>query len=121
MKKYTHEIHLRLTNEEYNELMKRKELLNCATYAELIRAYIHTGICYRADYNGLFEVATQISKIGNNINQIAHIANLDQTVTSQQITDLQNHIQELDKIFAKGLEKKVKIKQQFTEKLFIHE
>ena len=43
-----------------------------------------------------FEISTQIARIGNNINQIARVANESQTVTDYQVELLQNEMKALE-------------------------
>lgn len=68
----TRRIHIRVTDEGYAELLRQKEFMKLPSYSDLIRMYINNNICFSVDFNGLYEVYTQISKIGNNINQIAN-------------------------------------------------
>ena len=121
MKQLTHDMHIRITEDEYNELLKQRDFLGFTSYSTLIRSYIHTGICFRIDYDGLYEVATQISHIGNNINQIAAIANLDKEVTNEQVKQLKKYLQEIDKILSCNLDEKVKIAKRLSEDFFVGE
>ena len=119
MKQLTHDMHIRVTEDEYNELLRQRDFLGFSSYSTLIRAYIHTGICFRVDYDGLYEVATQISRIGNNINQIAAIANLDKEVTNEQVKQLKLYLQEIDEILSCNLDEKAKITRRLSEEFFI--
>ena len=69
------EIHLRITEEEYQMLLQQRDFLKYSSIAQVLRAYIHSGHCYRFDMSGLYDFSTQISRVGNNINQIAHWTN----------------------------------------------
>ena len=69
------EIHLRITEEEYQMLLQQRDFLKYSSIAQVLRAYIHSGHCYRFDMSGLYDFSTQISRVGNNINQIARKAN----------------------------------------------
>ena len=71
MAKDRHAISVILNDEEYEELYRQKEYLGFSHYSDVIRNYIHTGVCFKIDYSAFFEIATQIAKIGTNINQIA--------------------------------------------------
>jgi len=121
MNKFNRRIYIRITQNEYDELMKQKDFLGFSSYSNLIRAYIHTGICYRIDYNGLFEVATQISRIGNNINQIANVANMTCEVTSEQVKELKSHMAELDKIMSYDFKEIEKVTRRLSEDFFVGE
>jgi len=121
MNKYSKQIHIRITENEYNELMKQTEFLGFSSYSNLIRAYIHTGVCFRFDYSGFFEIATQISRVGNNINQIANVANMTCEVTSEQVKELKSHIAELDKIMSYDFKEIEKVTRRLSEDFFVGE
>lgn len=86
-----HRIEVSLTDEEYNLLLAQKEFLGIPTYAKLIRMYIRTGICYKIDYTGIHEIASQISRVGNNINQIAAVANESKNLSSAAINEVMKY------------------------------
>ena len=75
MNEKTKEIHLRITEEEYQMLLQQRDFLKYSSIAQVLRAYIHSGHCYRFDMSGLYDFSTQISRVGNNINQIAAVVN----------------------------------------------
>ena len=89
-------IYIRVTDEEYAELLRQKNFMNLPSYSDLVRMYINNAICFNVDFNGLFEVAAQIARIGNNINQIARVANESNDITPQQIEILMKHMNEID-------------------------
>lgn len=103
------QIHLRLTEEEYEELMRKKEFLGFKNYSSLIRMYIKHGACISVDFNAFYENATQIARVGNNINQIAKSVNETKDITPYQIQLLQKHMARLDKIFEDFTDEKVKL------------
>lgn len=89
------EIHLRLTEEEYAELMRQKEFLHLPSYSSLIRMYINNAVCFHISLDGLFELSTQISRIGNNINQIAKMVNETRTFSPTQFHQLEKEMSDL--------------------------
>lgn len=103
------EIHLRLTGEEYAELMRQKEFLGFKNYSSLIRMYIRNGVCFNIDFNGLYEISTQIARVGNNINQIAVAVNQSHDITPYQIRLLQKHMDRIDEIIDKITDDKINI------------
>ncbi len=105
----THEIHLRLSETEYQKLLEQQKFLDCPSYASLIRMYIHTGICYRIDYKGLSEVASQIARVGNNINQIAAIANATSEITPLQLEDVKKQLSKIEKILSDNISQKAEV------------
>ena len=105
----TREIHLRLSETEYQKLLEQQRFLGCPSYASLIRMYIHTGICYRIDYKGLSEVASQIARVGNNINQIAAVANATSEITPLQLKDVKKQLSKIEKILSDNISQKAEV------------
>lgn len=105
----TREIHLRLSETEYQKLLEQQRFLDCPSYASLIRMYIHTGICYRIDYKGLSEVALQIARVGNNINQIAAVANATSEITPLQLEDVKKQLSKIEKILSDNISQKAEV------------
>lgn len=115
MNEKTKEIHLRITEEEYQMLLQQRDFLKYSSIAQVLRAYIHSGHCYRFDMSGLYDFSTQISRVGNNINQITTIVNETYSVTPYQMKMLQNQMTEIQGIVKKASEEKFKI-IKFKEK-----
>ena len=88
-------IFIRVTEEEYNELLKQKEFLHLPSYSSLIRMYINNAVCFHVSLDGLFELSTQISRIGNNINQIAKVVNETRTFSPAQFQQLEKEMSDL--------------------------
>ena len=65
--------------------------------------------------SGLYDFSTQISRIGNNINQIAAVVNETYSVTPYQMKMLQSQMTEIQEIVKKASEEKFKI-IKFKEK-----
>lgn len=105
----TREIHLRLSETEYQKLLEQQRFLDCPSYASLIRMYIHTGICYRIDYKGLSEVALQIARVDNNINQIAAVANATSEITPLQLEDVKKQLSKIEKILSDNISQKAEV------------
>ncbi|MGN0482319.1 MAG: MobC family plasmid mobilization relaxosome protein [Lachnospiraceae bacterium] len=119
MQEKTYQIHIRLSKEEYDELLRQKEFLGCMTYAQVIRNYIRNGVCYRFDYDGLFETATQISRIGNNINQIAKAVNETHDITQSQIIFLKKHMAQIEQILGDAIAEKEHVSRYLAENFFV--
>lgn len=115
MNEKTKEIHLRITEEEYQMLLQQRDFLKYSSIAQVLRAYIHSGHCYRFDMSGLYDFSTQISRVGNNINQIAAIVNETYSVTPYQMKMLQSQMAEIQEFVKKASEEKFKI-IKFKEK-----
>lgn len=109
------EIHLRITEEEYQMLLQQRDFLKYSSISQVLRAYIHSGHCYRFDMSGLYDFSTQISRVGNNINQIAAVVNETYSVTPYQMKMLQSQMTEIQEFVKKASEEKFKI-IKFKEK-----
>lgn len=119
MQEKTHRIFVRLSKEEYEELLRQKEFLGCTTYAQVIRNYIRNGVCYCFDYDGLFETATQISRIGNNINQIAKAVNETRDITPSQIIFLKKYMEQIEQILGDAIAEKEHVSRYLAENFFV--
>ena len=118
MSKKNKEIHLILTEEEYTELMKKKEAMGFKTYSSVIRMFIRYGICVSVDFDPFYENATQIARVGNNINQIAKAVNESKDITKYQVELLQKHMNKLEQIFNDFVDDKIKLVKYISEDRF---
>ena len=66
---------IRLTDEELEIFNAKWKLSHVRTRSAYIRQLILYGFVYNIDYSELRQYNTELSRIGNNINQIAHQAN----------------------------------------------
>ena len=109
MSKNTKGIFIRVTEEEYQELIRQKDYMHLPSYSSLIRMYINNAVCFNVNFDGLFETSTQIARVGNNINQIARAVNETHSITSYQVELLKKHMDELEKIVGEMSNKKVSL------------
>lgn len=115
MNEKTKEIHLRISEEEYHMLLMQRDFLKYSSISQVLRAYIHSGHCYRFDLSGFYEFSTQISRVGNNINQIAAVVNETYSVTPYQMKMLQKQMAEVQEIVKTAAKENMKI-IKFKEK-----
>ncbi len=118
MAKDKHAISVILNDEEYMELHRQKEYLGYSHYSDVIRNYIHTGICIKFDYSAFFEVATQIGKIGVNINQITKAVNESHSITKFQVTALQKDMKKIESILNDTIFSKANVSKRLSEEYF---
>lgn len=97
-KNKSYHINLLLSEEDYRDLLDQEIHLGITTHREFFREKVRDGFCYRVDYGGLYEVATQISRLGNNVNQIAKVANETKSISPDQIELVITLLQEIKKI-----------------------
>ena len=86
----TRMVHVRLTENEYNEWVRRSQLLGI-TLSDYIRKTVrksNTEVIIKKEINidPLVDIAGQYGKIGNNLNQIAHYLN-STGIWSQRLRD----------------------------------
>lgn len=117
--KPNHKIQVILSDDEYNKLIEMKDFLGCSTYAIVIRELIHTAICYRVDYDGLFELSTQIARVGNNINQIALACNQSKSITPYQLHTLKQQMDKIENILLEATTVKAHVQKMLSEEFFM--
>lgn len=104
-----HQLHIELEESEYQMLLRQRDFLKYNSVSDVIRAYIHSGHCYRFDYSGFYEFSTQVARIGNNINQIAHVANETLSISAEQIESLKDMMDRIEKIVRSASKEQAKI------------
>lgn len=81
-------IQIYLNEDEKKILDYKTTIAHMRSQSAFIRHMIKYGFVYDVDYSPLQECNYQLAKIGNNINQIAHIANNNQSITELQIDEV---------------------------------
>ena len=93
-------IDLRMTPEE-KENLKRKAAEAHMTVSKYILHLFQTKRIILKD--DIAELTVEISRIGNNINQIAHVGNTQKFVYKAQLNDVMKHLQEIEELQRKIL------------------
>lgn len=97
MQKRTRQITVRLTTQEKNHLDKQARLAGIKIEPFVRNLIAESNIRERpAEYWG--EMIRQLSAIGNNINQIAHIANATECIGVDELQEAQRLMKEVWKI-----------------------
>lgn len=73
----TKTIAVRFTNEEYNLVREKMKLLNSNNMSAYTRKMLIDGLIIEVNDKAFDDVAMQISRIGNNINQVVRRINKD--------------------------------------------
>lgn len=98
MRKRNHDIHLRLNDQEYQMLKKNCELSKL-TSQQFLRSLIQLEMPTEKPHEDFFETIKQLRYIGNNINQLAMMANkneyLDKNLLLKELDLLNNQILEI--------------------------
>lgn len=88
-------IQIYLSEDEKNILDEKVRLSRSRNYSSFIRHLIKYGFVYDVDYSYISEMNYQLGKIGNNINQIAHIANTNACISQNQINEVKELMQKI--------------------------
>lgn len=84
----THRFTLRLSDDENRILEAKMKLNNDPSKSYVLRKLIVESDLYEIDYREFREIATQLAKIGNNINQIAKRANETRRIYQTDIDEI---------------------------------
>lgn len=96
-------ITLRLTKEEKDFLTQKKIEAHTHSYTDLIMKAVGEMPNVSIDTKPFFAVSSELNRIGNNINQLAKIANTSKSIYEDDYLQLQKEMQELKKIVYKCL------------------
>ena len=88
-------ITLRLTEEEKIYIDKKKEMTIYEHYNDFILAAVTHCNIFTVDTKPMLEAASQISKIGTNINQIAKAVNTSGNLYKDEVKELQEKVEEM--------------------------
>lgn len=108
-RKYLHKLYLS-EDEKYifDEKFKLSGMNNRNSF---LRHLILYGFVYDVDYSELQENNYQLGKIGNNINQVIHLANTTGTITPNQINEVKELMEKVWQLQESMLSKQPSIKQ----------
>lgn len=84
-----------VTKEEKEMIELKMKQLGTENTSAYLRKMAIDGYVIKKDYSELKDLAVQMSKIGTNINQIAHKVNATSSIYKSEITELQNRMDEL--------------------------
>ncbi len=87
-----------LSDEEKTLLEEKVRISDMVSTTAYIRNLIRYGFVYTVDYDNLKEVLHQLSGAANNINQIAHKANITNSVVKSDVEALKKEIDEIWRI-----------------------
>ncbi len=100
-----------LSDDEKRLLDEKWKLSGLPSKASFIRNLIVYGFVYDIDYSELKQYTAAISKIGNNINQIARKVNTYDIATAEDIKEVKEQMEELWRIQRSMLLKQPLIRQ----------
>ena len=94
--------------EEENELLKKR--INDSPYDNFqnyARHMLLAGSIYYVDYSGLKHLKWEVNKIGNNINQMAKLANQFGEISQEDIDDLLDLIHQVEWLVSNKLKDEI--------------
>lgn len=92
------QINIRVTDCEYQVIMKRMEETGFSSLREYIVDAATNGFLIKVDYSDLKSLIYEINKIGTNINQIAYKINSENAVYKSEIEAVQDDVDMIWKI-----------------------
>lgn len=96
-----HDIHIRLSEQEYNAFSDNYKRSGMQTKRAFILAMCLKGYIVKVDTSGLNKVAEELNKIGVNINQIAHKVNATDALSVRELKVLQKTMLDICSIVQK--------------------
>lgn len=94
----TERVNLRFTKEEKEFIDKRKNQHSANSYSDFVLSVVANQQCYIVDTNPLLALASEVNAIGQNVNQIAKVANITKSVYEKDVINLRNRIDEIESI-----------------------
>ena len=88
-------LYVRLTPEEKKQIEEKMAQLGILNMSAYIRKMALDGYCIRLDLSSIREKTNQISRIGNNVNQVAKRANETGSIYPDDIRELQKKFDEI--------------------------
>ena len=85
-------IYLRLTKDEKDKIVEKMKSIGMTNINDFVRKILLLGTVIRVDTNGLNNLAYEVNKVGNNINQITKLANQRGNVTLNDIDELNKNL-----------------------------
>lgn len=106
-----HPIQLYLNDDEYKILKEKWKLSEMVSMSAFIRHLIIYGFVFDVDYSDLREYNAALGRIGNNLNQIAHRANINGLATNKDLLEAKELMEEIWHTQKSMLSKQPLIKQ----------
>ena len=87
-----HKFTLYLSDDELRILNAKTQIMGMQSKAQLLRQLLVEAMLYDVDYRELHEYNVQLSRIGTNINQIAHRINETRSIYQKDIDEIQKEV-----------------------------
>jgi len=94
---------VRVTQKEKDHIHKKMEIYGTENFNAYARKMLIDGYVVKIDTGHFQELAHEVNKIGTNINQLTRVANITGTVTSNDISRVQELVNELWRLLKSSL------------------
>ena len=94
---------VRVTAEEKDHIYKKMELYGTENFNAYARKMMIDGYVVKVDTAHFQELAHEVNKIGTNINQLVRIANTTGTITNNDISRMQELVNEIWQLLKSSL------------------
>lgn len=92
------QLNIRVTEYEYQLILERMKQSGSASLREFVVDSATNGFLINVDYSDIKDLAYEINRIGNNINQIAHKINSEGSIYKAEIEEVQDNVNMIWKI-----------------------
>ena len=97
----TERLTLRYSKEELDFIKLRKSQHKARGYADFILGVIDNPTCFIVDTKPLLALAAEINSVGININQIARVADITNSVYEKDILQLKERVEKLQNVVSR--------------------
>lgn len=104
---------IRLNQKELDRVNERMDDLNLKNFQTFALSMLLQGSVTNVDYGELFNLVKEVNKIGNNINQMSRLANQFSEIGKEDIKDLTEQLNILNKAVKEKLREELRIYNQF--------
>ena len=92
------QLNIRVTEYEYQLILERMKQSGSGSLREFVVDSATNGFLINVDYSDIKDLAYEINRIGNNINQIAHKINSEGSIYKTEIEEVQDNVDKIWKI-----------------------
>lgn len=99
------------TEEEKFLIEEKMKLSGTSNFSEYARKILIDGYVIKRDFSDIKKLAFEIGKIGNNINQLAKIANSTGDISARNMREIQEEFLKLNSKISEQLIKKIRAEE----------
>lgn len=99
---------IRFNSEEWNYLIKKIERSPFNNFQNFARILLIQGEIRYVDFSDLRRLVSAVNRVGNNINQIARLANQFQEISQKDIDNLTEEVSSLKRLVEETLKEEIK-------------